>query len=153
MSWVTKTTARRLSAIRLPEHLLHQHARLGVQRAERFVHQQYVRVGSEGARNRNALLHPAGQLLGVRALKAVELHFLDPGAHYRVALSAVEHTMAQAERDVGAHRQPREQRVFLEHHSTVGARLVYQTPIDQHLPRIGANEPGDRAQHGGLAAP
>ena len=39
-------------------------ARLRVERAERLVHQQHFRIDRERARNADALLHAAGELIG-----------------------------------------------------------------------------------------
>jgi hypothetical protein len=45
-----------------------------VERAERLVHQQKLRVECEGAGDRGALLHAAGELPGVFSLEAPEPH-------------------------------------------------------------------------------
>ncbi len=50
-----------------------------VERAERLVHQQYLRVGGERAGDADALLHAAGELvdhLGFEILQADEVEFL-----------------------------------------------------------------------------
>src|SRR6516164_5496375 len=43
---------------------LHGFARLRVERAERLVHEQYLGIDGKRARNPDALLHPAGELVG-----------------------------------------------------------------------------------------
>ena len=60
-------------ALLLPDaeqQLLHQRARLVVERAERLVEQQDLRVVGERARHRDALLHAARELLREVALEA-----------------------------------------------------------------------------------
>src|SRR6476469_4229019 len=58
-------------------------ARHLVERAERLVHEEESRVERQGSRDRDPLLHPAGELPGVVALEASELdeleHLLDLG--------------------------------------------------------------------------
>ena len=45
-------------------------ANLGVQRTERLVEQQHLRIDRERARQRHALTLPAGELVGIAGLKA-----------------------------------------------------------------------------------
>jgi hypothetical protein len=55
------------------QHLVaEQQARLLVERAERLVHQQDLRLGGERARDRDALAHAAGKLGRIALLEAVE---------------------------------------------------------------------------------
>ena len=49
----------------------HGHARLLVERGERLVHQQHRRVLHQAARDRDALLHAAGQLVRIALAEAV----------------------------------------------------------------------------------
>src|SRR5664280_520817 len=103
------------------QDLLHLLAREGVERAHRFVHQQYLGVVGQGAGDADALLHPARKLVD-RALGI----FLeaDQGQLFvgdLASCSAADPTQAQAERDVVAHREPWHQRVLLEDDAAVGA--------------------------------
>ena len=52
--------------------LLHQLARLRVERGERLVHQQDFRVHHQRAGEIDALLHAAGELVGIVVLEALE---------------------------------------------------------------------------------
>ena len=67
---------------------LHQAARLRVERAERLVHQQDVRIEGERARDRGALLHAAGELRGIAVLEAGEADQLDEVLRALLALVA-----------------------------------------------------------------
>ena len=49
----------------LQQQVLHVGARLRVERAERLVHQQELRLHGVGARDREPLPHAAGQMLGI----------------------------------------------------------------------------------------
>ena len=56
-----------------PQHFqVHLLARQRIQRAERLVHQDQLGIVDEGARDRGALLHAAGQLLRILVLIAGE---------------------------------------------------------------------------------
>ena len=59
----------------------------------------------------------------------------------------------EAVRHVLGHRPPREQRVLLEHHATVGAGAHDAVAVDEDGARRGRVEPGDDVEQGGLAAP
>ena len=55
-------------AVTLPEgeqQLLQIHSVFGVDCAERFIHQQNLRIHCKGTGNRGALLHAAGKLRGI----------------------------------------------------------------------------------------
>ena len=70
MSWVTNSTVLRSRLPDAEQQFLHQLAGLVVERAEGLVHQQHARVVGQRARERGALLHAAGQLLGKVVLEA-----------------------------------------------------------------------------------
>ena len=59
MSWVTKRIVIPNSALDLQDQILEVAAGLGVDRRERLVHQEDLRLVGEGAGDRDALLHPA----------------------------------------------------------------------------------------------
>ena len=96
--------------------LAHAHAQERVECGKRLVEQQHARIGDERARERHALLLPAGQLrreplrLGLHLDKAQHLTRLGATLDLR-------HTAhAQAERDVVDAVEMREERVALKHH-------------------------------------
>ena len=70
-SWVTSTTARRVVAARSTAREPGVHLAPGdrVERAERLVEQQHRAAGQEGAQQREALAHAAGQLVRPRPLE------------------------------------------------------------------------------------
>ncbi len=65
MLWVTNSTVVLLLVPDLQKLVLQHLARLHVDRGERLVHQQDLRILREGARERGALLHAAGDLVRV----------------------------------------------------------------------------------------
>ncbi len=96
------------------EEELHLLAKLQVERAERPVEKQHLRLADERARKRDALLLAARELARLALAEAAELdeleHLLDPAPD----LLLVDLLAAEAERDVLEDRQVREQRVALE---------------------------------------
>ena len=54
------------------ELLLHDAARLRVERAERLIHQKDCGIVGENARNLHALAHAAGELIGMMMLEALK---------------------------------------------------------------------------------
>ncbi|HJX22670.1 MAG TPA: hypothetical protein VJ454_16865, partial [Steroidobacteraceae bacterium] len=98
---------------------LHQAAGLGVERAERLVHQQDFRIEGERACDRGALLHAAGQLRGVTVLETGKPDKIDEGLRALLALGARQPHALEAIEDIGAHGLPGEQRKMLEDDAAV----------------------------------
>ena len=71
--WVMNITVSRDAHRDAAELLLQRHARLRVDGGERLVHQHHLRRVGERARDRDALLHAAGQLVRILVLDAVEV--------------------------------------------------------------------------------
>ena len=113
------------------QHFLHQHAGLIIQRPERFVEQQDLGIVGKRAGDRRALLHAARELLRPVVLKAGQADPMDESIGDLAAIRLGYPALAQAERDVFAHRQPREQRVRLKHHAAIGAGSRDLLPV-QH---------------------
>ncbi len=82
-SWscVTKTVVMPSCCWIGADFLAQRHADLGVERRERFVEQQHLRLDGERAGKRDALLLAAGHLVGEAVGEMIELdqaeHFLD----------------------------------------------------------------------------
>ena len=100
-----------LQPLQLDLHLL---AQLVVERGERLVEQQHLRLRRERARQRHALLLAAGDLAGASVLQLLHVdelqHRVD--ACLDLGLRLAQHLQAKA--DVVGHRHVREQRVGLE---------------------------------------
>ena len=96
-----------------------------VERGERLVHQQDIRLHRHAARDRDALLHAAGQRVRIGVDDAGEADLLDIGARPRLGFLARQPARHQQRKHhVFQHRLPRQQLVeLLEHHHAVGAGL------------------------------
>ena len=79
--------------------------RVGIERRERLVEQQDLRVAGQGTRERDALALAAGEVSGMSALEMPD----------REAVEVFVGLVTAAVLDVLAHGQMREERVVLEH--------------------------------------
>ena len=142
-----------LQPLQLVPHLL---AQLQVQRGQRLVEEQHGRAIHERARERDALLLPAGQLIWTPLLAAVEPHHTqrrrDRGAD--VGTRAPAHSQAKSNVLLDGHVG--KERVLLEHRVDVAAMrrdARCQSAAEAHIAGVGRREPSDDAQCRGLPAP
>ena len=131
----------------LVQQLLHELARLGVERGERLVEQHHVGVGGVGAGERDPLAHAAGERLGQRLLEAAQPHQVDVARHDLgdLGLRPLVGAEREPEGDVLLDGEPREDRVLLEDHapSRVGPRDPLAVDLDQsRVGRRGSRPPG-----------
>src|SRR6516162_3574794 len=131
---------------------LHEAAGLGIERAERLVHQQDFRVEGERARNRGALAHPAGKLRRIAVLEAGQPDQIDEGLRPLPAFVAREPHALQAVEDVGAHRLPRKQREMLKDDAAIGTRRADQLALDENLAGFRGEKAADEIEQRRLAA-
>src|SRR5450830_1028946 len=134
-------------------------AYLGVQRAERFVEQQYARLDGQGAGQRDTLALSARQLRRITVGQPIQLYqlqqILDLAADlvFRRTLAARLH--AQTKGHVFKHGHVLEQRVMLKHETHlalthVARRCIFR--IQQDLTTVRMFQASNNAQQGSLAA-
>ena len=120
------------------QQVLHVHAGLRVEGAERLVHQDDPRPQDQRPGDRHPLPHAAGKL--VRILVGVGRHVqpdvLDPLAAELLALAAADALALQAEGDVLQHRAVIEAGVILEDHAAVGAGSGNRLSLAPALRRV-----------------
>ncbi len=130
-------------------------AHAGVERPERLVEQQHLRLVREGAGESDALLLPAGQLARSASAKAGQTDHLQQLVAAAAALGRLDAADAQGELDVLGRRHTAEQGIALEHEPDAapgGWQLGDVAPVEQHPPGVHVGEAGDHAQQGALAA-
>ncbi len=135
---------------------LHVLPQLGVQGGQRFIQQKEPRLDRERAGDGHALALAAGELRDVAGGVAGQAHELQKLIDPTPAGGGVRLADPQAEGDVVADRQMREEGERLEHHAEVALMggLVGDVGLLQQDPAPGGPfEAGDEAQQGGLAAP
>ncbi|QTK79336.1 hypothetical protein AT6N2_C1619 [Agrobacterium tumefaciens] len=98
-------------------------AHFGIERAERLVEKQHLRLDGDGAGKRHALALTAGKLGWIALFKAREMHHVEKFGHAFAYLgfrrAAGGRAYLQAESDVVGHRHMAEQRVMLEHETDI----------------------------------
>ena len=155
-SWscVTRTVVTWTSSCSRRSHSRSSRADLGVERAERLVEQQHLRLDRERAGERHALALAAGELVRVALVVAGEPddaeQLVDALAHALLRLLAD----LQPERDVLAHGHVLERGVVLEHEADPAPlrRDVGRVgAVDLDLAAVGLLEPGDDPQQRRLA--
>ena len=91
-----------------------------VERRERLVHQQDVRMDDERAGEADALPHATRELPRIGGLEAVEPDQVDRGERAAPDLRLGQAQGLEPDLDVLEHRQPGKQREALEHHGDAG---------------------------------
>ena len=137
-----------------PQHFeVHLFAGQRVERAERLVHQDQFWIVDEGAGDRRALLHAAGQLLRIFVFVAGE-----PDQIEQIAGAGPRGLHRQAD-DFGRQQHvvqngsPFQQQRLLEHHADIAGGVERCFRIaDLDGAAVGVMQPGQDLQHRGLAA-
>ena len=132
----------------------------GVQRTERFIQQQNLRLHGQGPGQRDPLLLPAGQLRRVALGQMSQLDHFQQRTYALANLcrrgSLTGGQYIQAEGHVLRHGHMPEQRVMLEYEADPALADMQAGDVfamEQDAPLVGCLQPGDDAQQGGLARP
>ena len=138
------------------EFLLELFPGLGIQRREWFIHEQDVGFVREAPGDGNALLHAAGEFMGIPVLEAGQAHELQivaglVGTFLAAQAAPVAAGSLEAEGDVGGRGAPREECVLLKDDGTVAAGSGHLLAVHQNLAGVRPGEPGKEVQEGGLA--
>ena len=139
-----------------PADLLAQrHAHLRVERGERLVEQQHARLDRERARQGDALLHAARELVRIALARVPEPDELEQLADPLPPVGLRLAPDPQPVLDVLLGGHVREEAVGLEDHphvALVGRRARQVLPVDDDPSGVGLVEAGDEAQRRRLAA-
>ena len=133
-------------------HLL---AQLGVERADRLVHQHRLRPPHQRAADGHALHVAAGQRRRPLLQQVLDAQHLGHRGDLLAHLCVGHAGGAQREGDVVEGAQVRIERVQLEHEGDVALlrrQLVHPPAVDADVARVDALQPGDGAQRRRLAA-
>ncbi len=95
-----------------------------IQRAERFVEQQNIGIGRQGSGDIDPLAHAAGQFGGFFVHRRAQINHPDVFFGMRTALFGrpVFKNLIDRQRHIFKYRQPRHQRIVLEHYTTIRPR-------------------------------
>ena len=131
---------------------LHVGAGEGVQRAERLVEQQHLARAQQGAHQRGALAHAAGELRRALVGEAAEAETVEQRPRPLARLGARRAEDLDAERDIVADGAPRQQQVALEHVGAVGPAVGHVGAVDEDVAGAGIEQAGDHVEDRALAA-
>ena len=123
----------------------------GVEGAEGLVHQQQLGVVNEGAGDGDALLHAAGELLGIAALEALEAHQLEKTPRLGLQRGAVHLEDLDGQQDIVEDLAPVQQQGLLKDKADLapGIELLL---VDKDLAGALLEEPRDDLEQRCLAA-
>src|SRR2546428_1519253 len=136
----------------LEQLVLHQLPRLNVERRKRLVHEQNLRIQDEHLRERDALAHSTGELVGVALVEPAEANARQPGVTPFKSLFPRHTAKFQAGNDIFYGVAPRHERLGLEH--VARARVDPTERASEHAYRAdrGLEQPGGDVEQGRLAA-
>ena len=123
-----------------------------VERRERLVHQQNLRLHDQRAGEADALAHAAGKLLRIGGFEAVETDDVDRLQRAFARFVGRDALRPEPDFDVVEHRKPGEQREALEHHRDAFGGAVDRPAVDRNGSRGWMRQPGNDAQQRRLAA-
>ena len=131
---------------------------LRIQRAERFIQQQNLRLYRQGARQRHALFLTTGQLRRIAIRQVSQLHHLQQFGHFgfnrRGVGSFAARQHGQAKGDVIEHRHMAEQRIVLEdeaHFTVAGVHPADVGTVEADMTAGLMLQTGDNSQQGGFS--
>ena len=137
------------------DRLAHLDAQLCVEVGERLVHEQHLRLHDDGARQRHALLLPAGELVRIAVPVLRDLYRLHDRFHAALDLVLRELFVFETVLDVAIDGHVRKDGIVLEHHAEI-ALMNGDVVDDRIIKRDGAVfdrvETGDHAQKRRFAA-
>ena len=132
--------------------LLQQFPGLGVERAERLVHQHDVGIEREQPRQRDALLHAAAELAGIEIGEARKMHEIEIVGGLGDALGPRQSLHLERPSDVLDGGEPGKQRELLEHHAAIGAGWPDRGAVEAQFAAARRLEAADDVQERALAA-
>ena len=134
------------------QFVVQQVAGLGVESGERFVHQQDVGLGGEGARDGDALTHAAGELVNVAVFELAKVYQPQIVLRLLAALGFRNPFIFMPNSTFCADREPGKQSMILEDQDAIGSGPSNGIAVHQDLTRGLRIESGNQVQQRGLAA-
>ena len=117
-----------------------------VERGKRLIHEQDFGFHHQGARKADALLHAAGKLFRVRALKTIKADGVENSQGAFVALERAHPASFERSFHVVEDRQPRKQCEALKHDGNARVLRRNWLPMPQYLARRRLAESGQNTQ-------
>jgi hypothetical protein len=131
---------------------LQEFAVLRIESAERLIHQQDLGVERQQTRQRHALLHAAGEFVGIVILEMGEADERDEFIGDLDALFLRNVLHLERPHDVAHDSPPGIERIFLKQHAAIGTWLGDPLTIERHGAAVDRFEPAEHVQERALAA-
>ncbi len=130
---------------------LHLATGLGVERAERLVHDEDARVVGQRAGDGDALFHTTGEFMRIRIFKFRQADHVEPLTGLRIGGGRGLAVHFQAEHHIALHRKPREERVALKDHAAIRPGSGDGLAIQKDFAAARLVQAGHDADQGGFA--
>ena len=124
-------------ALQFDVHVLARH---GVERTERFVHQQHRRIVHQGADNADPLLHAAGELGGIALFELAQSNEINELTRPRQILLAIKLLDVDRDQHVVENGAPGKQHGRLEHDADVVSRPLQLAVAEPDSSRTGRDQ-------------
>lgn len=111
-----------------------------IERGKWFVHEENFGLDNESTGDADALLHAAGELLGVSGLKTIEADGVDDAEGPFVALDGRHAARFERGFNVFENGEPRKQRKTLENDGDVGRTVAHRLAMPKDRARTGGRE-------------
>jgi hypothetical protein len=125
---------------------------LGIDGTKGLIHEEDHGIDGQSSRQAGALLHAAGQFMGIVMLEVFQPHPLQIIARYIAPFFLWHAAQLQTELYVREHRTPGEQSKGLKNHSAIRSWGRDSLSIDQNLAAIMGNETVDNFKQRSFAA-
>src|SRR5579871_3292948 len=135
------------------QHLMHIDLGMSIQRPERLVHEQDLRLDDQGSHQGCALPHASRQRRRIDIFETLQAGLIDAGCDPFLAFALGHAGKLQAIADIVGHGSPGKQRIALEYITDVRCRLSRYdwASINENLTTARPQERGDHIEDGALA--
>src|SRR5215471_2636249 len=123
-----------------------------IQSGKWLVHKEHFWFDNQGASHADALLHPAGEFLGISGFEAVQPDGVQNAQGALVAFDRSHAARLQRSFDIFDHCEPRKEGETLEHNRDIGKFSVHWLAIPINGAAGGGRESREHAHQHGLAA-
>jgi len=123
-----------------------------VERRERLIHKKHFRLDDESAGDADALLHTAGEFLGIGGLKTIETYGVNDAESAFVALDGNHAARFERGFDIFENSEPGKKRETLENDGDVWRAITHRRAVPKDGAGARGGESGKHAQQRGFTA-
>src|SRR5579859_704993 len=123
-----------------------------IQSGKRFIHEENFRFDDEGAGDTDALLHAAGEFLGISSFETVQPDRVNDAQRAFVALDGNHAPSLERGFDIFEYREPREKSKALKHDGNVWRLISHRLAVPENRAGAGGRESREHAKQRGFSA-